>query len=188
MVVTDGLFSFTIFNYGKLNWVTGDASGGNDGFGGTAAIVGINAGDGINFKKFQHSLTDRVVEVLEDSNMIDCDDPALQGQYVYQIDTVPIFRERNCKDLRITSFLFSPCLPGRFAAVSVRIIVIQHIYIILAFSTVMCIHVCYFTAHTYNYIIKHAIGYFVTYMYSPFLLQQPFGCHHPLELCTLEAL
>ena len=127
VVVTDGLFSFTIFNYAKLTWATGDASGGNNGFGGTAAMVGINAGDGINFKKFQHSLTDRVVEVLEDTNMIDCDDAALKGQYVYQIDTVPIFDEKNCKDPTRPSFSFNPCLPGRFVAVSVRMGQIQHV-------------------------------------------------------------
>ena len=81
-------------------------------------MVGINAGDGVNFEKFQHSLTDRVVEVLGDTNMVDCDDPALKGQYVYQIDTVPIFDEKNCKD-RSSATLLNPCLPGRFATVSV---------------------------------------------------------------------
>ena len=95
VVVTDGLFSFTIFNYAKLTWVTGDASGGFGGFGGTPAMVGINAGDGMNFKKFNYSLTDKVVEVLNDTNMRDCN---LKGQYVYQIDTVPIFDDKNCKD------------------------------------------------------------------------------------------
>ena len=117
VVVTDGLFSFTIFNYAKLTWVTGDdiQSGGTDGFGGTAAMVGINAGDGINFKKFQHSLTDRVVEVLEDTNMANCNDPALKGQYVYQIDTVPIISEKNCKDPSRPPT--ETCSPGRFANV-----------------------------------------------------------------------
>ena len=115
VVVTDGLFSFTIFNYAELTWVTGDASGGTDGFGGTAAMVGINAGDGINFKKFKYSLTDGVVKVLEDTNMINCDDPALKGQYVYQIDTVPILSEKNCKDPSRTPD--NTCSPGRFATV-----------------------------------------------------------------------
>ena len=78
-------------------------------------MVGINAGDGINFKKFQHSLTDRVVEVLEDTNMVDCNDPALKGQYVYQIDTVPLSNEKNCKDPSKTPD--GTCSPGRFATV-----------------------------------------------------------------------
>ena len=113
VVVTDGLFSFTIFNYAKLTWVAGDASEGVAGFGGTGAMVGINAGDGINFKKFKYSLTDRVVEVLDDTNMRDCRDQDLKGQYVYQIDTAPNIDDGNCKD---STFVFNinPCLPGRF--------------------------------------------------------------------------
>jgi hypothetical protein len=37
------------FNYGDMAWTTGDASGGVNGFGGTAATAGINKGDGIAF-------------------------------------------------------------------------------------------------------------------------------------------
>ena len=115
VVVTDELFSFTIFNYAKLTWVTGDASGGSGGFGGTGAMVGINAGDGVNFKKFKYSLTNRVVEVLNDTNMNDCTMDAFKGQYVYQIDTAPIFDDGNCKD-KDSNNIFgfrNPCLPGR---------------------------------------------------------------------------
>lgn len=36
-------------SYGDMQWTTGDASGGNGGFGGTAATVGCNLGDGINY-------------------------------------------------------------------------------------------------------------------------------------------
>jgi hypothetical protein len=41
-----------------MNWTTGSASGGVGGFGGTAATVGINNGDGINFDqigRFDHA-------------------------------------------------------------------------------------------------------------------------------------
>ena len=119
VVVTDELFSFTIFNYAKLTWVTGDASEGSGGFGGTGAMVGINAGDGVNFKKFNYSLTDRVVEVLNDTNMRDftrdCTMDAFKGQYVYQIDTVPVIDDENCRGT-INRPSFNPCLPGRLAA------------------------------------------------------------------------
>ncbi|RMG75275.1 MAG: hypothetical protein D6722_01350, partial [Bacteroidetes bacterium] len=58
MVLTDGQvrqigdqvlpFGATIvFTYGDMQWTTGDASGGVGGFGGTAATVGVNLGDGI---------------------------------------------------------------------------------------------------------------------------------------------
>lgn len=36
-------------SYGDMQWTTGDASGGVNGFGGTAATVGCNVGDGINY-------------------------------------------------------------------------------------------------------------------------------------------
>ncbi len=36
-------------NYGQMQWTTGTASGGAGGFGGSAAIVGINQGNGIGF-------------------------------------------------------------------------------------------------------------------------------------------
>ncbi len=37
------------FCYGKMQWTTGDASGGMNGFGGNPATAGINKGDGVNF-------------------------------------------------------------------------------------------------------------------------------------------
>ncbi len=37
-----------IFSYGAMNWTTGDGSGGRNGFGGSAANVGLNRGDGEN--------------------------------------------------------------------------------------------------------------------------------------------
>jgi gliding motility-associated-like protein len=55
LILTDGFDpllpagSNVSFCYGDMQWTTGDASGGNNGFGGTAATVGANAGDGVNF-------------------------------------------------------------------------------------------------------------------------------------------
>ncbi|PCJ24712.1 MAG: hypothetical protein COA97_09400 [Flavobacteriales bacterium] len=37
------------FLYDDMNWTTGDASGGTNGFGGSPATVGVNKGDGIDF-------------------------------------------------------------------------------------------------------------------------------------------
>ena len=37
------------FCYGDMQWTTGDASFGTNGFGGTAATVGCNLGDGVNY-------------------------------------------------------------------------------------------------------------------------------------------
>jgi hypothetical protein len=44
-----GLGNNVALNYHDMQWTTGDASGGVGGFGGTAATVGINKGDGVNF-------------------------------------------------------------------------------------------------------------------------------------------
>lgn len=55
IIITDGadasigLGNNVALNYGDMQWTTGDASGGSNGFGGTAATVGINKGDNINF-------------------------------------------------------------------------------------------------------------------------------------------
>lgn len=55
IVITDGNDpilppgSNVAISYGDMQWTTGDASGGNNGFGGTAATVGCNLGDGVNY-------------------------------------------------------------------------------------------------------------------------------------------
>lgn len=46
------------FCYGDMQWTTGDASGGTNGFGGTPATVGINKGDGTTYTQlglFDHA-------------------------------------------------------------------------------------------------------------------------------------
>ncbi|MCX6152517.1 MAG: T9SS type A sorting domain-containing protein [Ignavibacteriales bacterium] len=42
-----GIGKNVAFSYGDMQWTTGDASDGVDGFGGTAAAVGVNRGDGV---------------------------------------------------------------------------------------------------------------------------------------------
>ena len=55
LVLTDGTSpllqpgSNVGFFYDDMQWTTGDASGGTNGFGGTAATVGVNRGNGIDF-------------------------------------------------------------------------------------------------------------------------------------------
>ena len=44
-----GLGYNVAFSYGDMQWTTGDASGGQNGFGGTPATVGLNKGDGIYY-------------------------------------------------------------------------------------------------------------------------------------------
>ena len=55
LIISDGTsellpFGYTVgFFYHDIQWTTGDGSGGRDGFGGAPALVGINAGDGVNY-------------------------------------------------------------------------------------------------------------------------------------------
>ena len=63
--------SFVIFLYagGRIQWTTGDSSGGDDGLDGTEALSGINAGDGVNFVTISGSLTPRIINITQTSNI-----------------------------------------------------------------------------------------------------------------------
>ncbi|MGB4205533.1 MAG: nidogen-like domain-containing protein [Bacteroidales bacterium] len=55
LIITDGndpligIGHNVAFAYGSMEWTTGDASGGYNGFGGSPATVGINRGNGVDF-------------------------------------------------------------------------------------------------------------------------------------------
>ena len=63
-----------------IQWTTGDASGGNNGFGGVPAQVGFNAGDGVRFSTISSSRTNDVVNIDEKSNVMK------PGIFVYEVD------------------------------------------------------------------------------------------------------
>ena len=58
LIITDGndpvigVGNNVAFCYQDMQWTTGDASGGSNGFGGTAATVGCNRGNGVDFVQF----------------------------------------------------------------------------------------------------------------------------------------
>jgi len=56
-----------IFRYEDINWVTGDASGGSEGLGGTVARAGFSAGDGSNYYEFYFSGDQNFMLGLEDT-------------------------------------------------------------------------------------------------------------------------
>ena len=66
--------------YGDLQWTTGDGSGGTNGLSGTEALVGINAGDGINFVTVPGSLTPSIINIISTSNS---DFP---GLWIFKVD------------------------------------------------------------------------------------------------------
>ena len=56
-----GIGNNIAFSYADMQWTTGDASGGSNGFGGTPATVGLNKGDGVHYAligRFDHAGTD----------------------------------------------------------------------------------------------------------------------------------
>jgi len=54
---------------GRMQWTTGDNSGGNGGVGGTEALAGINAGNGADFVTIPGSLTPNIINVTQTSNV-----------------------------------------------------------------------------------------------------------------------
>nr|ADN12754.1 Nidogen extracellular domain protein [Gloeothece verrucosa PCC 7822] len=59
------------FRYAGLNWTTGDASGGSNGLGGTPALAGFDAGDGINLWVLPGSFSSSILNLVNGSNLID---------------------------------------------------------------------------------------------------------------------
>ncbi|XP_054773314.2 sushi domain-containing protein 2-like [Lytechinus pictus] len=86
VLVTDGRYSFAIFNYGDINWTTGEASGGDPstGLGGTPAQVGFNAGDGVTYYSVPGSQTPAVVDIETTSNI------GVPGRWVFRTDNANI--------------------------------------------------------------------------------------------------
>ncbi|MBK6533366.1 MAG: hypothetical protein IPF99_28400, partial [Deltaproteobacteria bacterium] len=57
------------FRYNRCEWITGDASGGMNGFGGTPAQVGFDAGNRMNYVALPMSRTMAIQEVCRTSNV-----------------------------------------------------------------------------------------------------------------------
>jgi len=60
-----------IFLYadGRIQWTTGSRSGGFRGLGGTEALAGINAGDGVTAVTIPGSQTSRIINIEKTSNV-----------------------------------------------------------------------------------------------------------------------
>ena len=92
VLATDGKCSFAIFRYPRdeIKWITGDASGGENGFGGTPAQAGINAGDGNRCTSVFEALTDEVKNLDKSSNV------KLDGVYIYRVDGTTVTSPNPC--------------------------------------------------------------------------------------------
>ena len=85
VLTTDGVTSFVLFLYADdgIEWTTGDNSDGNGGLGGTPALVGVNAGDGMQSSSVSESLTAAIINIDTTSNV---DRPGLWLFQVNEID------------------------------------------------------------------------------------------------------
>ncbi|XP_032211338.1 sushi, nidogen and EGF-like domain-containing protein 1 isoform X6 [Mustela erminea] len=87
VLITDGKFSFTIFNYESITWTTGThASSGGDttGLGGIAAQAGFNAGDGRRYFSIPGSRTADIAEVETTTNV------GVPGRWAFRIDDAQV--------------------------------------------------------------------------------------------------
>ena len=83
--------SYVIFLYAdtRIQWTTGDASGGIDGLGGNEALAGINAGDGINFVTIPGSLTASIINIAQTSNV------GIPGIWMFKVNEGTVTKYNN---------------------------------------------------------------------------------------------
>ena len=65
---------------GGIQWTTGDASGGEGGFGGTPAQAGFDSGNGVDFTVINGSFTDNIVNIDKISNV------DIPGLFIFQVN------------------------------------------------------------------------------------------------------
>ena len=63
-----------------MQWTTGDRSGGFRGLGGTEALAGINAGNGVNFITIPGSRTPSIINITQTSNV------GIPGTWMFRVD------------------------------------------------------------------------------------------------------
>ncbi|XP_022355593.1 sushi, nidogen and EGF-like domain-containing protein 1 isoform X1 [Enhydra lutris kenyoni] len=108
VLITDGKFSFTIFNYESITWTTGThASSGGDttGLGGIAAQAGFNAGDGQRYFSIPGSRTADMAEVETTTNV------GVPGRWAFRIDDAQV-RVGGCSHTTSVCLALRPCLNG----------------------------------------------------------------------------
>ena len=64
---------------GRIQWTTGDWSGGNNGLSGTEALAGINAGDRSNSYIISGSRTPSIINIARTSNV------GIPGVWMFQV-------------------------------------------------------------------------------------------------------
>ena len=73
-----------MYALGRIQWTTGDNSGGSGGLFGTEALAGINAGDGVNHYTIPGSLTSSIINIPQTTNI------GTQGTWIFKVGGVKI--------------------------------------------------------------------------------------------------
>ncbi|XP_039634453.1 alpha-tectorin isoform X5 [Perca fluviatilis] len=92
VLISDGVASFSMFNYGEITWSTGTASGGDPltGLGGTTAQSGFNGGDIGHFFNLPGSRSNDVVNIEQTTNV------NTPGRWLFRVDTELIDPANGC--------------------------------------------------------------------------------------------
>ncbi|KAJ1075812.1 hypothetical protein K5549_021662, partial [Capra hircus] len=92
VLVSDGSYTFTLFNYYEINWTTGTASGGDPltGLGGVMAQAGFNGGNLTNFFSLPGSRTPDIVNIQETTNV------NVPGRWAFKVDGKEIDPANGC--------------------------------------------------------------------------------------------
>jgi len=108
LVADSNDYSAVIFNYGVMQWATGDASGGVGGFGGSPAVIGFSEGTGSSYMQFPGSLTNNVIDVNQGTNAFIAGVPQT-GQYVFYVShDVSCINSACCDDPAQSVFVGVP--------------------------------------------------------------------------------
>ncbi|KAI1699189.1 nidogen-like domain-containing protein [Ditylenchus destructor] len=89
VITTDGKRSYAIFYYNKLEWTTGEASGGELGLGGIPARAGFDLGDGKHYTMIPGSCNGDVLKINHKSNV------GSPGKWIFRVDEANI-RSAGC--------------------------------------------------------------------------------------------
>ena len=64
---------------GRIQWATGDNSGGSNGIYGTEALAGINAGNGFDYYVISGSRTSSIINIAKTTNV------GILGTYIFKV-------------------------------------------------------------------------------------------------------
>ncbi|XP_063168377.1 alpha-tectorin-like [Candoia aspera] len=86
VLISNGKMSFVMLNYQDIQWISGQASGGDahTGLEGTPAQAGFNNGDADNYFNIPGSWTPGIINISSTSNVID------PGRWVFEVDVFAV--------------------------------------------------------------------------------------------------